>query len=95
MKSDNQDLSAIYAYPNPVNIKTSEIVKFQNVPPDADLFIFNILGERIANIENKGRSTLRSWPLINTQGEKVVSGVYMYIVQGDGISKTGKFSVIR
>jgi len=93
--SDNQDLSAIYAYPNPVNIKTSEIVKFQNVPPDADLIIFNTLGERIANVENTGSSTLRSWPLINLQGKKVVSGIYMYIVQGDGITETGKFSVIR
>ncbi len=92
---DDQDLSAIYSYPNPVNLKQSGIVKFQNIPPEADLIIFNTLGERVAVVESTNSSTLRSWPLANFNGEKVVSGVYMYIVKGDGITKTGKFSVVR
>jgi hypothetical protein len=95
MKGENQDLSAIYAYPNPVTTQTGNVIKFQNIPSDADLFIFNMLGERIAVVETSDNSTLRSWPLVNLQGETVVSGIYMYVVKGDGISKTGKFSIIR
>jgi len=92
---EDLDLSTIYAYPNPVNLQKAELIKFQNVPPEADLYIFNTLGERVAVVEGAGGSTIRSWSMSNTMGKKVVSGVYMYLVQGEGTTKTGKFSVIR
>ena len=89
------DLTSIYPFPNPVNTKDAAIVRFQNVPPEAELHIFNTSGKRIARVENQGTSRVRSWYLKNDDGHKVAGGIYMFLVQGDGLLKTGKFSIVR
>jgi len=93
--SGSIDLSSIYAFPNPVKTKDTEVVRFQNVPPDAELNIFSASGKRIAKIENQGSSQIRTWYLKNDDGEHVAAGIYFYLVHGDGILEKGKFSVIR
>lgn len=94
-QSGEIDLTSIYPFPSPVNININETINFQNVPPEADLYIFNTRGRRVSVIQNQGRSYVRSWNLNNEMGEQVAAGVYMYLVQGEGLFKTGKFSIIR
>jgi hypothetical protein len=89
------DLTTVYPFPNPVIMKDAEIVRFQNVPPEAELNIYNTSGKRVARVLNQGSSRIRSWSLINDDGEQVSGGIYVFLVQGDGLLKTGKFSVIR
>jgi hypothetical protein len=89
------DLTSIYAFPNPANISTEGVVRFQNIPPEADLNIFNVAGKRVARVENQGSSRIRSWRLVNDDGENVAAGVYFYLVQGDGLTKQGKFALVR
>jgi hypothetical protein len=89
------DLFTVFPFPNPVNTKNGEIVRFQNVPPGAELHIFNTSGNQIARVENQGTSRIRSWYLINDDGRKVAAGIYLFLVQGDGLLKTGKFSIVR
>ena len=93
--SGSIDLTKIYPFPNPVNGKDEGIIRFQNVPPEADLHIFNTSGKRVARVENQGSSRIRSWYLKNEDGENVAGGIYFYLVQGDGVLEKGKFSVIR
>jgi hypothetical protein len=94
--NDSIDLTTVSQGPNPVNTKYVERVRFRNVPPDAELHIFNVAGKRIARVENKGTSRGdRFWDLKNDDGHKVAGGIYMFLVQGDGLLKTGKFSIIR
>ena len=93
--SGSIDLTSVYPYPNPVNTKEVESVRFQNVPPAAELHIFNTTGKRIARVENQGSSRVRSWYLKNNDGEKVAAGIYVFLVQGEGLLKRGKFSIIR
>jgi hypothetical protein len=89
------DLTKIYPFPNPVIAKEDETVRFQNVPPEADLHIFSTSGKRVARVEGQGSSRIRSWYLKTDDGNKVAAGIYFYLVQGDGILEKGKFSVIR
>lgn len=93
--SGSIDLTSVYPFPNPVNTKDAEIVRFQNVPPEAELHIFSATGKRIARVENQGSSRIRSWYLKNDDGEKVAAGIYVFLVQGEGLLKSGKFSIIR
>ena len=89
------DLTTVYPFPNPVITKDAEIIRFQNVPPEAELHIYNTSGKQIARVENQGTSRVRSWYLINDDGQKVASGIYLFLVQGDNLLKTGKFSIVR
>ncbi len=93
--SGSIDLTSVYPFPNPVNTKDAEIVRFQNVPPEAELHIFSATGKRISRVENQGSSLVRSWYLKNDDGEKVAAGIYVFLVQGEGLLKSGKFSIIR
>jgi hypothetical protein len=90
------DLTSVYAYPNPANITSQgENIRFINVPPDAQLTIFNIAGKRIVNIPGNDISSVRIWDLRNHIGEEVASGVYIFYVQGDGTEQSGKLSILR
>jgi hypothetical protein len=93
--SGSIDLTSIYPFPNPVHANSEKIIRFQNVPPEAELHIFNTSGKRIARIKNQGSSRIRSWYLKNDDGKEVAAGIYFYLVQGDGILEKGKFSLIR
>jgi len=94
-QSGEIDLTSIYPFPNPVNSNTSQSIRFQNIPPEAELYIFNTRGRRISVIHEENGSSIRSWNFHNEMGERVAAGVYMYLVQGEGLFKTGKFSIIR
>ncbi len=93
--SGSIDLTSVFPFPNPVNTKEVESVRFQNVPPEAELHIFNATGKRIARVENQGSSRVRSWYLKNDDGEKVAAGIYVFLIQGEGLLKSGKFSIVR
>jgi len=87
--------SDIYPFPNPVNRQEVTMLRFQNVPPSAFLYIYNILGNRVAILKANGTSTVRSWNLTNERGEHIQAGVYLYIVQNEGTTEIGKFSVLQ
>jgi len=89
------DLTSVYSFPNPVLTKDVQVVRFQYIPPEAELHIFDISGKRVAVVESQGSSQTRSWYLKNDNGQTVSAGIYMFLVQGEGLLKTGKFSVVR
>jgi len=89
------DLTSIYPFPNPVYARDAAIIRFQNVPPEADLYIFSTSGKKVTRVENQGGSRVRSWYLKNDDGNQVAAGIYMFLVEGEGILKRGKFSIVR
>ena len=90
------DLSAIVAYPNPVNVSLKgEYIRFLNIPEDADLNIFNMAGKRMIRIPAQEGPGVRTWDLRNESGESVASGIYIFYVKGDTVKQTGKFSVVK
>jgi len=87
--------SEIYPFPNPLDMNETSALRFQNVPASASLYIYNVAGDRIRNVEANGTSTIRTWNLTNERAEPVRAGIYLYVVENEGTSRTGKFSILR
>jgi hypothetical protein len=94
--SGSIDLTSVSQGPNPVNTKYEERVRFTNVPPGAQLYIFNVAGKRVVRVEYQGTSIGDMfWYLKNDDGANVAAGIYVFLVQGEGLLKSGKFSIVR
>jgi hypothetical protein len=91
----NISLTDIYPFPNPANANEIQIIRFQNVPASASLFIFNLTGDRIATVDAEGASAVRTWNLTNNKGDRIHAGIYIYLLQDEGNTQTGKISVLR
>ena len=92
------DFSNANIYPNPWKINNASGasgIKFDNLTKNADLAIYNIVGELIYKKENIEEDST-TWELRNSNGESVVSGVYVYLLLDDkGNKKIGKVAVIK
>jgi len=69
-------------------------IHFTRLTENASIKIWNIAGELIRQIDNvNGQAT---WDLRNDYGEKVASGIYIFIIRSKGgQKKTGKLAIIR
>ena len=84
-------------YPNPFNPETR--ISFTIAKKmDVTLRIYNVAGEIVTTLHSDalsaGRHTMR-WNARNSDGGEVASGVYLYRLEGNGISLTGKMMLIR
>ncbi len=93
-----KDLSGVYVYPNPAR---GEEMTFANLPQYAKITIFSLDGKQVNSLEeNDGNGGLQ-FNLLDSDGNKLASGVYVYrVVQVDengneSQDKIGKFAVIR
>lgn len=87
-----QQLAGFRVFPNPVHVSRGENgVTFDQIT-GADVRIFTIDGALIR--EFNGVSSF-VWDLTNDSGDKVESGVYIYLVTMGGEKITGKIAVIR
>jgi len=99
---DITNLKNIITYPNPVNASTDHWCAFINFP-DAkagSLRIFNSAGDlvyktSIGPFDSSLNNVSWRWNLTNTEGRKVASGVYFWIIEMDGETARGKIAVIR
>jgi len=96
------DLSNVYVYPNPVtNVTDNSKITFANLPEYAKIFVFNLHGEKIIELNEKDGNGGISWNLRDSHGEIVPTGVYLYRItqlsaNNQEIStKLLKFMVIR
>ncbi len=89
-------LAPISVKNNPIKISThgENGVTFLYLPDNAQLIIFNLLGQKIISLHtNHGSQIL--WNLKNSQGRTVPSGIYFYRVKAKGLNFTGKITVVR
>lgn len=92
----SEDLSALRAYPNPwrSNQHSAYPMTFDRLPTDgvSSVRIFTISGELVRSLA--GTASVQ-WDLRNDSGERVASGIYIYLVTVNNEHRTGKIAVIR
>lgn len=90
------DVSRAHAFPNPCRISQGcSGVTFTRLTLRATITIYTISGEKVCTVQKDGNLDSVGWDLRNTAGAKVASGLYFYVVTGDGSSKKGKLIIVR
>lgn len=76
-------------------------VQFVNVPLGAVIRIYDASGGYIRTVRpntdhlGENQAATADWNLIDSKGEQVVSGIYIFSVEAGGSSKMGRFIVVR
>lgn len=95
VSSNNDDLSQVLAYPNPVRPGFTGNVVIKGLTSNAVVQILDVVG----NLMYKGEAAggIVQWDTTNLKGKKVASGVYLVmVISSDGIEKTTtKIAIIR
>lgn len=90
------DVSHAHAYPNPCKkSRGCTSVTFTRLTLQASIHIFTISGEKVRTVEKTSNIDSVGWDLRNSAGSLVASGLYLYVVKGEGSSKKGKLIVVR
>ncbi len=94
-----QDLGSVIVYPNPFQPKLNHTaVTFDNMPAAATLKIYKMTGELILEREVATTDGLVTWDTTNSGGNRVASGVYLYVLTAGGAGSTkakGKIVILR
>lgn len=98
---DDYDLTKIKVVPNPYkgtgvfeDVYESRIV-FTNLPPAAKISIFSLTGDLIERIMHTDGTNSETWDLLSRNDQKIVSGMYVYVVETEDDKFIGKFVVVR
>jgi len=72
-------------------------INFIHLTFNASLKVYNLSGELVWEAEKNDGSDRIEWNgLKNMSGQKLASGIYLYIIQNsDGQRKNGKLAVLR
>jgi len=96
-EEDIESLKEVYNYPNPFNSSTSIYFKLSESEP-VIIRIYNILGEYIKEIYNgecnKGVNKI-NWNGLNSTGNTVSSGLYIYVIKSRTKRVVGKMLFLK
>ncbi len=101
LSSYANDLSEVYAYPNPVKPSNGELLTFAKLPRYAQISVWTIDGTKIGEIEESDGNGGATFNLKDLSGAILPSGIYIYRVvmtdekKNEQEEKLGKFAVIR
>jgi hypothetical protein len=88
---------AVAVYPNPWRSDKHAAhpsITFRGLAAATTIKIFTVSGRKVAEIQTDGPTA--DWNLLNTSGEKVASGVYVYLITDKAGDKVkGKVAVIK
>ena len=90
------DLARVKVYPNPwrSDKHAAKEVMFANLPANSSVKIFTASGHLTKDLGTA--SGTKNWDLTNDAGDKVSSGIYVYLIKdGEGNKVKGKVAVIR
>ena len=89
------DLSASRVFPNPWRAARGDgSITFDQMSANSTVKIFTVSGRLARTLSATGGSVL--WDLTNDSGEKVASGLYLYLItDNEGNKSHGKLAVIR
>ena len=90
------NLSAVQIFPNPwrSDKHAGLSITFSNLAINTTVKIFTVSGHWVKTLPIS--STSVNWDLTNNDGDKVASGIYIYLLTTDqGFKKTGKIAVIK
>ncbi|MFH1859947.1 MAG: hypothetical protein ABH870_02885, partial [bacterium] len=89
-------LEKAFVYPNPyyADKHAGMWITFDKLSIDSTIQIFTIAGELVDEI--RADSLRMGWDTCNSAGEKVASGIYIYLIKDpSGNKKVGKLGVVR
>ena len=92
------NLQDAHVYPNPCKVYAGQnYITFTYLTSDASIKIYTISGDlvRTLNKLNSSFTNKTFWDLKNNAGEKVASGIYIYLIKYRAMVKKGKIVVIR
>jgi len=90
------ELRDILAYPNPIRFENSNrTLKFRNIPPNAEIEIYTVTGEKIKKIKVAPNAPQVSWDGKKDNGDSVTSGLYIYRIRLKDKEMFGKIAVLR
>ena len=100
------DFTQVREYPNPwrSDRPNNGFITFDQMPPNSTVKIFTVSGHLVRTLTStvSGTNVLASWDVKNDSGDKVASGVYVYLITvgdtgygGNGQKLRGKVAVIR
>lgn len=97
-KAPATNLDNIIVYPNPykpsVVMQGGTGIKFDGLTANMRLRIYTISGRLVKEIESSTDGSYE-WDCTNNEGERVASGVYVYIVTNGNEIKKGKLAIIK
>jgi flagellar hook assembly protein FlgD len=95
-------LANVRVFPNPykpgsgTSFDRAGGMMFSNLTADAKIQVYAVTGELVFEGEETDGDGRYEWPAVNSSGEKVASGVYVFrITNSAGEKKMGKLAVIR
>lgn len=76
------NISNVFAFPNPVSISKDEYLGFGNLPIEFEITIMNLQGTILQKLsDNNARGAIK-WDLRDLKGEKLSLGTYLYKIAG-------------
>jgi len=95
-------VSDIRVFPNPFKDGDTKYgrengIVFDNLPQEVRIEIYNIAGELVFEHAKNNTNNRYDWKTVNRNGNKVASGVYVYVVTSESTKEKnkGKLSIIR
>ncbi len=101
-KKSAVNLDRVIVYPNPykpgsgTKYDRPEGIVFDILTEDVKIRIFNIAGELVFEHKTQNSRGRYEWKAINNSGNKLASGIYIYIITNEnGDVKKGKLAIIK
>ena len=99
----------IYVYPNPYRFQATwdpqpgpqqpagNRIRFNNIPGRCTIRIYTMSGDLVATLEHTDGTGYHDWEFLSDRGQpqKIVAGIYLYSVRGEGVDYVDKFVVLR
>jgi hypothetical protein len=91
------NVNAAIAYPNPCDARKGHSqVTFDNLPASVRLYVYAKSGELVKDLSGDTVNGILVWDLTNSDGRKVATGVYLYVLSdNNGFKTTGKLAVFQ
>lgn len=70
-------------------------IQFINLPTECTIYIFTVDADLVKTINHSSLSGTITWDLRAEGGREIAPGVYMYVVQADGVEYKNRFAIIK
>ncbi|MBD3182963.1 hypothetical protein GF312_11780 [Candidatus Poribacteria bacterium] len=85
------DLINVKTAPNPCFVGLTDSISFLNLTSRAEISIYTLSGELVQTLYHMDSSREKKWDMLNNNGVKIASGVYIYRIEAFKPEKPGKF----
>lgn len=70
-------------------------IQFINLPNECTIHIFTVDADKVKTLYHNSTTGTEIWDLRAEGGREVAPGVYIYVVEGDGIEYKNRFAIIK